>query len=278
MESLSEHPIATALVTAAKKRELSLSPVESFVSHTGFGITGTVQGRQILIGARRLMQRESVALIKSEDNDTKLNGVTPVFIAVDGILAARIEVTDPVKNNSRSVIQALKDRGISTLMITGDDNNTATFVASELGIDKVVAEVLPGDKLTTVSKLQSEGEHVVYVGDGINDAPALAAADIGIALGTGTDVAIEAADVVLMSGDIEGVLRALTISKNTMRNIKQNLFWAFGYNIVLIPVAAGLLYPFAKILLSPILAAAAMALSSIFVVSNALRLRFLETR
>ena len=163
-------------------------------------------------------------------------------------------------------------------MITGDDNNTATFVASELGIDKVVAEVLPGDKLTTVNKLQSEGEHVVYVGDGINDAPALAAADIGIALGTGTDVAIEAADVVLMSGDIEGVLRALTISKNTMRNIKQNLFWAFGYNIVLIPVAAGLLYPFAKILLSPILAAAAMALSSIFVVSNALRLRFLESR
>jgi len=278
VESLSEHPIATALVTAAKKRELSLSPVESFVSHTGFGITGTVQGRQILIGARRLMQRESVALIKSEDNDTKLNGVTPVFIAVDGILAARIEVTDPVKSNSRSVIQALKDRGISTLMITGDDNNTATFVASELGIDNVVAEVLPGDKLTTVNKLQSEGEHVVYVGDGINDAPALAAADIGIALGTGTDVAIEAADVVLMSGDIEGVLRALTISKNTMRNIKQNLFWAFGYNIVLIPVAAGLLYPFAKILLSPILAAAAMALSSIFVVSNALRLRFLETR
>ena len=162
-------------------------------------------------------------------------------------------------------------------MITGDDKSTAQRVASELGIDQVIAEVLPGDKLEAINRLQTEGTQVTYVGDGINDAPALAAANTGIALGTGTDVAIEAADVVLMSGDIEGVLRAFTISKNTMRNIKQNLFWAFGYNIILIPVAAGLLYPFAKVLLSPMLAAAAMALSSVFVVSNALRLRFLET-
>ncbi len=274
VESASEHPIGKALITAAKTKGLALGSVDSFVSHTGYGVAGIVQGRHVLIGARRFMQRESIALSAGNSKDNELTMATPVYIAIDGQLVARIEVTDPVKRNSRAVIQALQKRGISTLMITGDDNSTAQRVASELGIDQVIAEVLPGEKLEAINRLQSEGTQVAYVGDGINDAPALAAANTGIALGTGTDVAIEAADVVLMSGDIEGVLRAFTISINTMRNIKQNLFWAFGYNIILIPVAAGLLYPFAKVLLSPMLAAAAMALSSVFVVSNALRLRF----
>ena len=224
------------------------------------------------------MQQESIALTISnpENNDTESTGATPIFVAIDGELAARIEVTDPIKSNSRAVVETLQKQGISTLMITGDDKRTADLVAAETGIDQVIAEVLPGDKLNAIKRLQSEGENVAYIGDGINDAPALAVSDTGIALSTGTDVAIEAADVVLMSGNLEGVLRAVKISNNTMRNIKQNLFWAFSYNIVLIPVAAGLLYPFAKIMLSPMLAAAAMALSSIFVVTNALRLRFLS--
>ena len=278
VESASEHPIATALVSAAKNNGLALDSVESFISHTGYGVAGTVRDRQVLIGARRFMQQESIALTISnpENNDTESTGATPIFVAIDGELAARIEVTDPIKSNSRAVVETLQKQGISTLMITGDDKRTADLVAGELGIDQVIAEVLPGDKLNAIKRLQSEGENVAYIGDGINDAPALAASDTGIALGTGTDVAIEAADVVLMSGNLEGVLRAVKISNNTMRNIKQNLFWAFSYNIVLIPVAAGLLYPFAKIMLSPMLAAAAMALSSIFVVTNALRLRFLS--
>ena len=278
VESASEHPIATALVSAAKNNGLALDSVESFISHTGYGVAGTVRDRQVLIGARRFMQQESIALTISnpENNDTESTGATPIFVAIDGELAARIEVTDPIKSNSRAVVETLQKQGISTLMITGDDKRTADLVAAETGIDQVIAEVLPGDKLNAIKRLQSEGENVAYIGDGINDAPALAASDTGIALGTGTDVAIEAADVVLMSGNLEGVLRAVKISNNTMRNIKQNLFWAFSYNIVLIPVAAGLLYPFAKIMLSPMLAAAAMALSSIFVVTNALRLRFLS--
>jgi len=279
VESASEHPIATALVSAAKNKGLALDSVESFISHTGYGVAGTVRDRQVLIGARRFMQQESIALTISnpENNGTESTGATPIFVAIDGELAARIEVTDPIKSNSRVVVETLQKQGISTLMITGDDKRTADLVAAELGIDQVIAEVLPGDKLNTIKRLQSEGENVAYIGDGINDAPALAVSDTGIALGTGTDVAIEAADVVLMSGNLEGVLRAVKISNNTMRNIKQNLFWAFSYNIVLIPVAAGLLYPFAKIMLSPMLAAAAMALSSIFVVTNALRLRFLSS-
>ena len=278
VESASEHPIATALVSAAKNNGLALDSVESFISHTGYGVAGTVRDRQVLIGARRFMQQESIALTISnpENNDTESTGATPIFVAIDGELAARIEVTDPIKSNSRAVVETLQKQGISTLMITGDDKRTADLVAAETGIDQVIAEVLPGDKLNAIKRLQSEGENVAYIGDGINDAPALAVSDTGIALSTGTDVAIEAADVVLMSGNLEGVLRAVKISNNTMRNIKQNLFWAFSYNIVLIPVAAGLLYPFAKIMLSPMLAAAAMALSSIFVVTNALRLRFLS--
>ena len=278
VESASEHPIATALVSAAKNNGLALDSVESFISHTGYGVAGTVRDREVLIGARRFMQQESIALTISnpENNDTESTGATPIFVAIDGELAARIEVTDPIKSNSRAVVETLQKQGISTLMITGDDKRTADLVAAETGIDQVIAEVLPGDKLNAIKRLQSEGENVAYIGDGINDAPALAVSDTGIALSTGTDVAIEAADVVLMSGNLEGVLRAVKISNNTMRNIKQNLFWAFSYNIVLIPVAAGLLYPFAKIMLSPMLAAAAMALSSIFVVTNALRLRFLS--
>jgi len=269
VEAASEHPIATALVTHAKDHDLKLNPVEQFNSHTGFGVEGTVGDRHVLIGAHRFMQQQSVAVTLPENKDQTAS----VFVAVDGALAARIDINDPIKSNAHTVIKSLKNDGLTPVIITGDTENTARKVASALGIDQVVAGVLPGEKLDTIRQFQSDGATVAFVGDGINDAPALAAADTGIALGTGTDVAIEAADVVLMSGNLEGIQRAYRISQKTMRNIRQNLFWAFGYNILLIPVAAGVLYPLAKILLSPILAAAAMALSSVFVVSNALRLR-----
>lgn len=269
VEAVSEHPVATAVVTHAKDQGLKLSSVEDFNSHTGFGVEGTVGGKHVLIGAQRFMRQQSVALTLPENK----NQMASVFVAVEGALAARIDISDPIKSNAYTVITNLKNTGLTPVLITGDTENTARTVASELGIDQVIAGVLPGEKLETIRKYQSDGEVVAFVGDGINDAPALAAADTGIALGSGTDVAIEAADVVLMSGNLAGIQRAYSISQNTMRNIRQNLFWAFGYNILLIPVAAGVLYPLAKILLSPILAAAAMALSSVFVVSNALRLR-----
>ncbi|KGB80705.1 ATPase, partial [Rhodovulum sp. NI22] len=202
-------------------------------------------------------------------------GATPVYAAIDGRAAAVIGVSDPVKPSARAAIAALHARGVKTAMITGDAQATANAIAADLGIDHVVAEVLPEGKVAAVEELMAHGR-LAFVGDGINDAPALARADIGIAIGTGTDVAIEAADVVLMSGDVAGVVNALEISRRTMGNIRQNLFWAFGYNVLLIPVAAGVLAIFGGPLLSPILAAAAMALSSVFVVSNALRLRFVR--
>ena len=272
VEALSEHPIARAIVAAAQH---PLPEVEKFGSVTGYGVLGTVDGARVMVGADRLMIRRKIELGALEQAAKELAsaGKTPLFAAIDGQIAAVVAVSDPVKPASRSVIDALHGCGVQVAMITGDNAATANAIASELGIDHVVAEVLPQGKVDALDSLRAGGKTIAFVGDGINDAPALAHADVGIAIGSGTDVAIESADVVLMSGDLRGVVNAFGISGRTMRNIKQNLFWAFGYNTALIPVAAGLFYPFFGWQLSPMLAAGAMAMSSVFVLSNALRLR-----
>ncbi|NDW54296.1 heavy metal translocating P-type ATPase [Aliiroseovarius sp. PrR006] len=277
VEAGSEHPIAEAILRAADGRGLSLPTVEKFASITGYGVTATVEGRHILIGADRLMARDGIDLGKLGNTGTELGqqGRTPLYAAIDGKIAAAIAVSDPIKPTTPAAINALHDLGLKVAMITGDNQGTADAIARSLGIDQVVAEVLPEGKVTALGNLRERGK-LAFVGDGINDAPALASADVGIAIGTGTDVAIEAADVVLMSGDLTGVVNAFDISARTMRNIRQNLFWAFGYNTLLIPVAAGVLYPTFGLLLSPVLAAGAMALSSVFVLSNALRLRWVR--
>jgi Cu+-exporting ATPase len=272
-ESRSEHPIATAIVAAAEKAGLALPPVDSFDSDPGHGVTATIGGRSVRIGSARLLTGldlsgfdEAVVRLSSE-------GKTPVFAAIDGKVAAAIVVADVIKPTSKAVIDALHAMGLKTAMISGDNRRTAQAIAAQLGIDEVRAEVLPADKVEAIKSLRMGDRVVAYVGDGINDAPALAEADVGIAVGSGTDAAIESADVVLLGGDLRGVLNALTISRATLRNIWENLFWAFGYNALLIPVAAGVLYPVFGILLSPMIGAGAMALSSIFVVGNAQRLR-----
>jgi heavy metal translocating P-type ATPase len=273
VERHSEHPIATAILRAAKEQNIDVPSALDFAAVPGFGVQAVVNGRTVLAGADRFMRRQSIALPTTDPAlAIAQNGGTPLYLAVDGQLAAVVGVSDPIKPSTPKAIAALRSMGLRVVMITGDNRVTAEKVASALGIKDVVAEVLPEGKLAVIQKLGVHGA-VAFVGDGINDAPALAAADVGIAIGTGTDVAIEAADVVLMSGDLIGVLNALSVSHATMRNIRQNLFWAFGYNIVLIPVAAGALFPFGGPLLSPALAAGAMALSSVFVLVNALRLR-----
>jgi heavy metal translocating P-type ATPase len=276
VEILSEHPIAQAIVRAAEIDELSLLEATEFTSITGYGVAALIGKRRVLIGADRLMTKHSLdyTLFQSRAHTIGGQGRTPLFVAVDGQVAAVIGVADPIGVSTHQAINELHRLGLSVTMITGDKRSTALAIAGELGIDHVIAEVLPDGKVQAVESLKSGGKKVAFVGDGINDAPALAQADVGIAIGTGTDIAIETADVVLMSGDILGVVRALQISKHTMRNIRQNLFWAFGYNTLLIPVAAGVFYPFAGVLLSPALAAGAMAFSSVFVLANALRLRW----
>jgi len=278
VEATSEHPIAEAIVRAATGKGIQLAEVEDFDSITGFGVSATVNGRKLLIGADRLMTREGIELGTLAEAGTALGkkGKSPLYAAIDGKAAAVIAVADPIKKSTPEAIAALHKLGLTVAMITGDNQGTAEVIAAELGIDHVVAEVLPEGKVKALDKLREGGAKLAFVGDGINDAPALAAADVGIAIGTGTDVAIESADVVLMSGDLKGVVNAFDVSQRTMKNIRQNLFWAFGYNSILIPVAAGVLYPFSGITLSPMLAAAAMGLSSVFVLSNALRLRWIK--
>ncbi len=275
VESRSEHPIARAVEQAAQDRGLSLPKPENVKAISGFGLSARIEGHDILIGAERLMTREGIDIsaLSSALAEVSDKGQTPIFAAIDGQAAGLLAVADPLKETSRAVIAALHDQGLKAAMITGDTQATADAIARELGIDHVEAEVLPGGKVDAVANLRSRHGAVAFVGDGINDAPALAEADIGLAVGSGTDVAIEAADIVLISGDLSGVLNALHLSRATMRNIRQNLFWAFAYNTALIPVAAGVLYPLTGTLLSPMLAAGAMALSSVFVLSNALRLR-----
>ncbi|KEJ94448.1 Cu+-exporting ATPase [Pseudosulfitobacter pseudonitzschiae] len=275
VEAQSEHPIAEAIVRAAKVEGVARHDVMDFASITGYGVRARVAGREVLVGADRLMTREGLKIGDLADEERRLaeQGRTALFAAIDGRVAAVIAVADPVKPSSAAAIRALHAQGLKVAMITGDKRETAEAIARETGIDHVIAGVLPDGKVAALDDLRGTGQRIAFVGDGINDAPALAHSDVGIAIGTGTDVAIESADVVLMSGDLRGVVNALEVSRSTMRNIRQNLFWAFGYNVALIPVAAGVLYPVSGLLLSPVLAAGAMALSSVFVLTNALRLR-----
>jgi Cu+-exporting ATPase len=342
LEARSEHPLADAIVRAAEARGIALSSVENVQAVAGFGVTGTVDGRQVSAGADRYMVKlgvmpyglsesplpnpspqgggavsadarphglsplvgempgraegdfapasspaekplpnpspqgggaVSAASLQAAVTRLADEGASPLYIAIDGKLAAAIAVADPIKETSAEAIAALKARGLKLMMVTGDNRRTAEAVAKKAGIDAVVAEVLPEGKVSAIKELQAKGEAVAFVGDGINDAPALATADVGIAIGTGTDVAIESADVVLVGGDLMGALHAIELSDRVMGNIRQNLFWAFGYNVALIPVAAGVLYPLCGVTFSPMLGAAAMGLSSVFVLTNALRLR-----
>ncbi|WP_294259735.1 heavy metal translocating P-type ATPase [uncultured Comamonas sp.] len=275
VEDRSEHPIARAIVDAAKAEGLEIPAISDFASVTGFGVRAVVLGDQVEIGADRFMRELGLSVdgFAAEAERLGSEGKTPLYAAIGGRVAAMIAVADPIKATSKPAIDALHALGLTVAMITGDNRHTAEAIARQLGIDEVVAEVLPGGKVESVKRLKAEHGTLAYVGDGINDAPALAEADVGIAIGTGTDIAIEAADVVLMSGDLSGVPNAIALSKATMKNIGENLFWAFAYNVALIPVAAGLLYPFNGMLLSPVFAAGAMALSSVFVLSNALRLK-----
>jgi Cu+-exporting ATPase len=275
VESRSEHPIATAIAAAAKAKGLAVPMLETFEAEPGFGAKGRAGGRDVAIGADRYMLKLGLDVAAFHEVAERLGrqGKTPLYAAVDGRLAAIIAVADPIKPSTPAAIAALHAMGLKVAMITGDNRRTAEAIAASLGIDEVVAEVLPEGKVDTIRRLKQGGRSVAFVGDGINDAPALAAADVGIAIGTGTEIAIESADVVLMSGDLAGVPTAIGLSQATIRNIKQNLFWAFAYNVLLIPVAAGVLYPVSGTLLSPMIAAGAMALSSVFVVGNALRLR-----
>ncbi len=274
-ETRSEHPIAQAIVAAARAASLPVAEPETFEAIPGFGTRAEVAGKTVHVGADRLMARLGLDISFFAATAERLadGGKSPLYAAIDDTLAAIIAVADPIKETTPQAIRQLHALGLKIAIITGDNRRTADAVARKLGIDEVIAEVLPDGKVAALGRFQAEGRRVAFVGDGINDAPALAAADVGLAIGTGTDIAIESADVVLMSGDLLGVPKAIALSRATIRNIKQNLFWAFAYNVVLIPVAAGALYPAYGVLLSPVFAAAAMALSSVFVVGNALRLK-----
>ena len=292
-ERRSEHPLGEAIVAGAMDRGLDVPEPETFDAPTGRGVRATVCGKTVLVGSRKLMDESGVPEdgLASRFEELTASGKTPMFVAVDGEVAGLVAVADVVREESKEAVDLLRRMGLEVVMLTGDNGRTAESVAGELGIERVLAEVMPEDKEKEIRKLQVEGKVVAMVGDGINDAPALASADVGVAIGTGTDVAMEAADLTLISGDVRGVARAIRLSKATMQNIKQNLFWAFAYNVALIPVAAGILYPlFAGGtvpealrpflgeygFLNPVLAAAAMALSSVTVVSNALRLRLVK--
>ncbi|MDR3048558.1 MAG: heavy metal translocating P-type ATPase [Elusimicrobiota bacterium] len=272
-EKQSEHPLGQAIVNKADNQELF--PISDFQSITGRGIKFCADGKTVLAGNKKLMDESGISLtVIGQDSDRLADeGKTPMFISIDGKIAGIIAVADLIKNSSAAAIKALHNLGIETVMITGDNKKTAAVIAKQAGIDKVLAEVLPNDKSNEIKKLQSGAKITAMVGDGINDAPALAQADIGIAIGSGTDIAMESADIVLMRGDLTDVSTAIELSKQTIRNIKQNLCWAFGYNVIGIPIAAGLLYIFGGPLLNPIFAAAAMSLSSVSVLTNALRLK-----
>ncbi|ECC5776539.1 gold/copper-translocating P-type ATPase GolT [Salmonella enterica] len=275
VESRSEHPIARAIVVSAEEEGIALPGMSGFESVTGMGVYATVDGTRVDVGADRYMREIGVDISGFATTAERLGqeGKSPLYAAIDGQLAAIIAVADPIKPSTRAAINALHQLGIKVAMITGDNARTAQAIARQLGIDDVVAEVLPEGKVEAIRRLKAAYGQVAFVGDGINDAPALAESDVGLAIGTGTDVAVESADVVLMSGNLQGVPNAIALSKATIRNIHQNLFWAFAYNTALIPVAAGALFPVWGILLSPVFAAGAMAMSSVFVLGNALRLR-----
>ena len=275
LERGSEHPLAAAIVSAAEERGLPLSEAEGFESIPGQGIRGRVEGREVVLGGNKLLTRVGIDVggANPRAEELRAGGHVVTFLGVDGELAGILAVTDPIKASTPAAVAALRSRGLHIIMLTGDGETTARAVAAELGIEDVIAEVLPEEKRDQVAKLQAEGHVVAMAGDGVNDAPALAQADVGVAMGTGSDVAIESAGVTLVEGDLRALARAHQLSCTTMSNIRQNLVFAFGYNALGVPVAAGLLYPFTGMLLSPMIAAAAMSLSSVSVITNALRLR-----
>jgi Cu+-exporting ATPase len=275
IERGSEHPLAAAIVKGAEEREVTLGSVESFESLTGRGVRGRVDNVPVALGNRKLLDELGVNPngLAQKAEGMRADGQTVMFVVVDNKVAGLVGVADPIKGTTPEAIEQLHQDGIRVVMLTGDSRTTAQAVAGKLKIDEVIAEVLPEDKASIVKRLQGEGRFVAMAGDGINDAPALAQAQVGIAMGTGTDVAMESAGVTLVKGDLRGIVRARFLSRATMRNIKENLFFAFVYNALGVPIAAGVLYPFVGVLLSPIIAAAAMSFSSVSVVGNALRLR-----
>jgi Cu+-exporting ATPase len=278
VESGSEHPLAEAIVEAAKLKNMELKPVESFEALSGHGVRAVYGGDTVLLGNRKLMADNKIDTVTMNDAAESLSkrGNTVVFVAVNGTAAGVLGVSDPIKPDSKEAVERLRREGIRVIMLTGDNRVTAQSVAERIGVDEFIAEVLPEDKAREISRLRESGEKVGMVGDGINDAPALAGADVGFAIGTGTDVAIESADITLMRGSLHGVADAVSISKATLKNIKENLLGAFAYNALAIPVAAGILFPFTGLLLNPVIAGAAMALSSVTVVTNANRLRWFK--
>jgi Cu+-exporting ATPase len=280
LENASEHPLAAAIVEAASERNIALSPVQDFDSPPGKGVTGVIDGRRIVIGNRMMMQAGAIGVSALEETaeDLRGEGATAIFVAIDGKPSGVLAIADPIKATTPNAVHALQEMGVHVVMLTGDNRTTAEAVARKLEIEEIEAEVLPEEKGKVVERLRKEGRVVAMAGDGVNDAPALAAADIGIAMGTGADVAIQSAGVTLLKGDLQGIVTARRLSQATMSNIRQNLFFAFIYNAAGVPIAAGVLYPVFGLLLSPIVAAAAMALSSVSVVANALRLRRVQLR
>jgi Cu+-exporting ATPase len=275
VEKASEHPLALAIVAAAQERGLAVSDVSDFDSPTGRGVVGVIRGKRIALGNAKFLRELGIdtGALESQAEKLRQDGATAIFLGIDGKVGSVIAIADPVKTTTPEALKSLAHDGVNVVMLTGDNRTTAQAVARRLGIKQVESEVLPDQKSAVVEELRKQGHAVAMAGDGVNDAPALAAAEVGIAMGTGTDVAIESAGVTLLKGDLMGIVRARRLSEATMRNIRQNLFFAFIYNAAGVPIAAGVLYPFFGILLSPIIAAAAMALSSVSVVGNSLRLR-----
>jgi Cu+-exporting ATPase len=275
LEKASEHPLAAAIVAEAEEKGVTLGNTDDFASHTGKGVSGRVDNKEVLLGNRKLMEDFDIDIgdLGTRADAMRANGQTVMFVAVNKKAAGLLAVSDPIKETTFEAIKQLHDEGIRIVMLTGDNRATAEAVAGQLGLDDVVAEVLPDEKASAVKRLQNKGQIVAMAGDGINDAPALAQADVGIAMGTGTDVAMESAGVTLVKGDLTGIVRARRLSRATMANIKQNLFFAFVYNTLGVPVAAGILFPVFGVLLSPMIAAAAMSFSSVSVITNSLRLK-----
>jgi Cu+-exporting ATPase len=276
VEAQSEHPLAGAVIEAARQRAIAIASVESFNAVTGAGVIGRVAGQEVFVGQKRLLEARGIEIasdLTAKAGELQAAGQTVIWVAINGVAAGALALADPIKSTTPEAISAIHALGIHILMLTGDNAETARRIGSQLGIDEVVAEVTPQDKQRHVAKQKSQGAVVAMAGDGVNDAPALAAADVGIAMGTGTDIAMHSAGITLVKGDLRGIVHAIALSRATMRNIRQNLAFAFLYNTLGIPIAAGVLYPFFGLLLSPIIASAAMALSSVSVIGNALRLK-----